>query len=140
MGDVPIVLDQFQRLLDDYEEATGDVGINDSTKKTIMMQFLPQPLCVATRDTLMAARQSFVGVSPDYLSTIIVQRCDFDEAALGGAIPMEAGAVEQEDAGSLGQRGVGPGWARKRRRIPSASAAHEPQAPARRHTWMGRVR
>ena len=40
-GDVPTVLDQFQRVLDDYEEATGDPGINDSTKKTIMMQLLP---------------------------------------------------------------------------------------------------
>ena len=37
LGDVPTVLDQFQRLLDDYEEATGDNGINDQTKKTIVM-------------------------------------------------------------------------------------------------------
>ena len=35
LGDVPIVLDQFQRILDDYEEATGDVGINDQVKKTV---------------------------------------------------------------------------------------------------------
>ena len=73
------------------------------------MQLLPQSLRVATRFTLMAARQTFVGVSAKYLSTIIVQRCDFDEAALGSAIPMEASAVEQEDSGSLGQRGVGLG-------------------------------
>ena len=109
VGDVPTVLDQFQRLLDDYEEVTNDTGINDSTKKTIIMQLLPQSLRVATRDTLMAARQTFVSVSPDYLRQIIDQRCDFDDAALGSAIPMDAGAVEQEDAGSLGQRGVGPG-------------------------------
>ena len=50
-GNVSAVLDQFQRLLDDYEEAAGDVGINDSIKKTIMMQLLPQALRVplATR-------------------------------------------------------------------------------------------
>ena len=59
-----------------------------------MMQLLPQSLRVATRDTLMAARQTFVGVSAEYLATIIVQRCDFDEAALGSAIPTEASAVE----------------------------------------------
>ena len=35
LGDVPTILDQFRRVLDDYEEATGDPGINDSTKKTI---------------------------------------------------------------------------------------------------------
>ena len=61
----------------------------------------------------MAARQTFVGVSADNLETIIVQRCEFDEAAMGSAIPMDAGAVEAavvtEDAGSMGQRGVGPG-------------------------------
>ena len=45
-GDVPIVLGQFQRVLDDNEEATGDVGINDSTNKTIMMQLLRQSLRV----------------------------------------------------------------------------------------------
>ena len=56
LGDVPIVLGRFQRILNDYEEAIGDVGINRSTKKTIMMHFLPQSLRVATRDTLMAAR------------------------------------------------------------------------------------
>ena len=114
LGDVPTVLDQFQRMLDDYEEATGDCGINDATKKTIMMQLLPQSLRVATRDTLMAARQTFVSVSPEYLRTIITQRCEFDEVALGSAIPMDAGAVAEsavltEDAGSMGQRGVGPG-------------------------------
>ena len=65
VGDVPTVLGQFQRLLDDYEEATGDSGINDSIKKTIIMQLLPEPLRVATRDTLMAARQTFLGVSID---------------------------------------------------------------------------
>ena len=56
-GDVPTVLGQFQRFLDDNEEATGDVGINDSIKTTIMMQLLPQPLRGATRDTLMATRR-----------------------------------------------------------------------------------
>ena len=33
LGDVPTVLDQFQRIMDDYEENTGDVGINDSVKR-----------------------------------------------------------------------------------------------------------
>ena len=83
LGDVPTILDQFQRVLDDYEEAAGDYGFNDATKMTIMMQLLPQSLRVATRDTLMDARQTFVSVSPDYLRTIIVQRCEFDEAAMG---------------------------------------------------------
>ena len=81
------------------------MGINDSAKKTIMMQFR-----IATRDALMAARQSFVSVSSDDIETIIVQRCEFDEAAMGTAIPMDAGGVDaHEDVGSLGQRGVGPG-------------------------------
>ena len=44
LGDVPTVLDQFQRVLHDYEEAAGDVDINDSTKKKIMMQLLPPVL------------------------------------------------------------------------------------------------
>jgi hypothetical protein len=59
----------------------------------------------------MAAQQSFKDVNPDYLKTVIVQRCEFDEAAMGSAAPMDAGAVDAavEDAGSLGQRGVGPG-------------------------------
>ena len=35
----------------------------------------------------MAARQTFVSVSAEYLETIIVQGCEFDEAALGSAIP-----------------------------------------------------
>ena len=100
-------------MLDDYEEATGDCGINDSTKKTIMMQLLPASLRVATRDTLMAARQTFVGVSAEYLGTIIVQRCEFDEAAMGSAIPMDAGGVgtqgASDEAASLGQLGVGLG-------------------------------
>ena len=111
LGDVPTVLDKFRRVLDDYEEATGDCGINDSTKKTIMMQLLPASLRVATRDTLMAARQTFVGVSAEYLETIIVQRCEFDEAAMGSAIPMDAGGVDtgNDEAESLGQHGVGPG-------------------------------
>ena len=110
--DVPTILDQFRRVLDDYEEATGECGINDSTKKTIMMQFLPASLKIATRDTLMAARQTFVGVSAEYLETIIVQRCEFDEVAMGSAVPMEAGAVADDDAGSLGHKGVGPGLGR----------------------------
>ena len=74
-----------------------------------MMQLLPQSLRVATRDTLMATRQTFVSVSRDYLATIIVQRCDFDEAAMGRAIPIDSGGVDaQDDAGSFGQRSVGP--------------------------------
>ena len=89
------------------------MGINDSTKKTIMMQLLLPALRVATRDTLMAARQTFTQVFPEYLETIIVQRCEFDEAAMGSAIPMEAGSVDthaaHDEAGSLGARGVGPG-------------------------------
>jgi len=111
LGDVPTVLDQFRRVLDDYEEATGDCGINDSTKKTIMMQLLPASLRVAIRATRMVARQTFVGVSAEYLETIIVQRCEFDEAAMGSAIPMDAGGVDtgNDEAASLGQRGVGPG-------------------------------
>ena len=51
LGDVPTVLDQFRRVLDDYDEVTGECGINDSIKKTIMMQFLPPSLKIATRDT-----------------------------------------------------------------------------------------
>ena len=86
LGDVPTVLNQFRLVLADYEEATGDPGV-----KTIMMQLLPASLKIATRDTLMAARQTFVGVSADYLQTIIEQRCEFDEAAVGSAIPMDAG-------------------------------------------------
>ena len=114
LGDVPMVLDQFQRIMDDYEENTGDVGIKDSAKKTIMMQLLSPSLKVATRDALMAARTDFKEVSPDYLRTVIVQRCEFEEASMGSAIPMDlAGAWETaavaEDAGLLGQRGVGPG-------------------------------
>ena len=58
----------------------------------------------------MAAHQTFVSVSAEYLETIILQRCEFDEAALGSAIPMDAGSVDaHDDAGPLGQRGVGPG-------------------------------
>ena len=113
VGDVPTVLDQFQRVLDDFDEATGEPGINDSTKKTIMMQLLPPALRVATRDTLKFARQTFTGVFADYLQTNIVQRGEVDEAAMGSAIPMDAGIVDAaaaaDDAGSLGQRGVWPG-------------------------------
>ena len=143
VGDVPTVLDQFQRMLDDYGEATVDCGINDATKKTIMMQLLPQPLRVATRDTLMAARQTFVSVSPDYLRNIITQCCEFDEAALGGAIPMDARAVEAavvtEDAGSMCRRAVGPGpW--QRWCPPRACCPHCTQAAACRHAWLGKVR
>ena len=56
LGDVPTVLDQFQRIMDDYEEATEDVRINDSVKKTILIQLFLSSLKIATRDTLMAAR------------------------------------------------------------------------------------
>ena len=129
LGDVPTVLDQFRRVLDDYEENSGDEGSNDSTKKTIMMQLLPPALRVATRDTLMAARQTFTQVSPEYLETIIVQRCEFDEAAMGSTIPMEAGEVDtqatHDDAGSFGARGVGPG-------LGTGGAYRAPAAPTAR--------
>ena len=110
-ADVEAKLNKFERALEDYEEATGECGINDSTKKTIMMQLLPRDLQKATRDTLMAAQQQMASVTPEYLSTIIVQRCEFDEQAMGSAVPMDLGAVDTEvdDAGSLGQRGVGTG-------------------------------
>ena len=39
-----------------------------------MMHLQPLSVRVATRGTLMAARQTFVGVSPEYFATIIVQR------------------------------------------------------------------
>ena len=130
VGDVLTVLDQFQRLLHDYEEPTGECGISDSTKKTIMMQLLPPALWVATPDTLLAARQTFVGVSPDYLASIIVQRCEFDEAAMGNAIPIDAGLVDAaaaaDDAGSLGQRGVEPGLGKG-------------GAASQLHPWVGEV-
>ena len=76
-----------------------------------MMQSCPPALRTATRDTLMAARQTMTAVSPEYLATIVTQRCEFDEAAMGSAIQMDAGGVDAaaDDAGSLGQRGVGPG-------------------------------
>ena len=84
-----------------------------ATRDTLISQFklLPPSLKTATRDTLMAAQQSFKDVNPEYLKTVIVQRCEFDQAEMGSAIPMDAGAVDAavEDAGSLGQRGVGPG-------------------------------
>ena len=50
-------------------------------------------------------------VTPEYLSSIIVQRCEFDDAAMDIAVPVDAGAVEAaiDDAGSLGLRGVRPG-------------------------------
>ena len=116
LGNVSTVLDKFQGVLDDYEEAAGDVGINDQVKKTIMMQLLPPSLKTATCDTLMAAHQTFKGVTPEYLSTITVQRCESDEATMGTAVTMDAGAVEAatDDAGSLGQRGVGPGLGKGR--------------------------
>ena len=111
LGNFSTVLDKFQRVLDDYEEAAGDVGINDQVKKTIMMQLLPPSLKTATCDTLMAAHQTFTDVTPESPSTIIVRRCEFNEAAMGIAVPMDAGAVEvaTDNAGSLRQRAVGPG-------------------------------
>ena len=45
-------------------QATGDAGNNDITKKTIMMQLLPREFQKATRDTLMAARQTMAAASP----------------------------------------------------------------------------
>ena len=119
-------------MLDDYEESIGDCGINNTKKKTIMMQLLPQALRVATRDTLMAARQRFVGVSPDYLRTIITQGGEFDEAAMGSAVPMDAGAVETaaDDAGSMCQRGLGPG-------LGKGGARHAPMAPTARRLPPG---
>lgn len=76
-----------------------------------MMQLLAPSLKTATRETLMAARPTFNGVSPDYPRTIIGQRCESDEVSMGSPVPMDAGAVDTaaNDAGSLGQRGVGPG-------------------------------
>ena len=62
-----------------------------------MMQLLPSSLNIAIRYTLMAARQTFVGVSADYHGTIIVQRCEFYEALMGSAIPMDAGGVDAQD-------------------------------------------
>ena len=81
-----------------------------------MMQLLPPSLKTATRDTLMVAHQTLKDVKPDYLSTIIVQRCEFDEAAMDTAVPMDAGAVKAatDDAGALGQRGAGPGLGKGR--------------------------
>ena len=64
VADVPTVLDSFERILDDYEEATGQEAVNEGTKKTIMMQLLPTDLQRATRDTLMAARQTMKEVTP----------------------------------------------------------------------------
>ena len=84
-----------------------------------MTQILPRELKKASRDTLMAAWQMMAQVSPDYLSTIIVQRCEFDEASMESAIPVDAaGAVKSgdDDAGSLGQRGVGLGLGKGRGR------------------------
>ena len=77
----------------------------------------------------MAACQTVAGVSPDYLETIIVQRCEFDVAAMGSAIPMDAGGVDthcaHDDAGPLGHDGVGPGLGK--------GGAHEaPLAPTAR--------
>ena len=87
MADVPTALDVFDRVLDDYEEATGDVAVNDATKKTIMMQLWPPALRKATRDTIMAAQKTMKSASSDYLHAIIVQRCEFDDAALEAALP-----------------------------------------------------
>ena len=79
-----------------------------------MMQLLPPSLTTATRDTLMAAHTTFKEVISDYLRTVIVQCCKFDEAFTVATIPMDAGAVEtaSDDAGALGQRGVGSGLGR----------------------------
>ena len=75
----------------------------------------------------MAARQTFVGVSAEYLETIIVQRCEFVEAAMGSAIPVDAGGVDThsaaDEAGSLGQRGVEPASAM------AAPTRHQPRPP-----------
>ena len=139
LGDVPTVLDQFQRVLDDYEEATGDNGINDQTKKTIMMQLLPAPLKTATRDTLMAARTIVKEVTPDYLATVICQRCEFDEAAMGSAIPMDAGAVGDspggDNAGSMGARGVGPGFGKGRPPVNPPPVTRRPLPPGGTLGW-----
>ena len=110
IGDVPTVLDKFGRVLDDYEEATGEPAVNDATRKTIMMQLLPKKLQQTTRDTLMAAMRvgtSHNSVSSSYLATIIIQRCEYDDGDI--AVPMDAGPADEEEAGSLGQRAVGPG-------------------------------
>ena len=70
--------------LEDYEEATGQPGINDSTKRAIMMQVLPPELGIAVRNTVMAAQKTMATVTPDYLYTVIQQRCEFDETVGAG--------------------------------------------------------
>ena len=76
--------------MDDYEEATGECGINDSTKNIIMMQLLPASLKVAIRDILWRRTRHLLACpQTEYLETIIVQRCEFDEFAMGSAIPTE---------------------------------------------------
>ena len=120
LRDDPGVFDHFEKLHDDYK-ATGDVGINDHTRKIIIMQILPKELQKATRDTLMAARQSIAQAMPAYLTTIIKQRCEFDELVMGSGLPMDAGGREVvEDAGSLGQ-GLAWLWA--------SAAAEEVEQP-----------
>ena len=57
---------------------------------------------------------------------------------MGSSIPMDAGAVETavaEDAGSLGQRGVGPGLGKG-----GPPRAHRPQVASWRHSRLGEVR
>ena len=95
IADVPFILNEFEQALEEYAEATGTEGINEDTKKTIMMQICPPELREATRDTIMAAQKTQQTISANYLTTIPKQRCEFDDAALGEAVLMDAGHVEE---------------------------------------------
>ena len=129
VADVPQALDQFERAMDDYHDVTGEEGINEGTRKTIMMQLLPAALVKATLDTVQAMQKDIKTISWTLLSTTICQRCEFDEAAMGSAVPMEFNAVgdeEREDAGSLRQRAVGPGLGKG-----GGGGGHVPGPPTR---------
>ena len=147
IGEVPTVLDKFERVLDDYEEATGEPAVNDATRKTIMMQLLPKKLQQTTRDTLMAAMRvgtSHASVTASYLATIIIQRCEYDDGDV--VVPMDAGAAdEEEDAGSMGQRAVGPGAGKGGGKGGGKNSWAAPlpptceKLPPGGHAWMGQV-
>ena len=109
ISEVPFILNEFERALEEYTEATGTEGINEATKKTIMIQICPPELRKGVRDTIMAAQKTQHSITSIYLHTIIKQRCEFDDAAMGEAVPMDANQVDEDDAWSLGQRAVGPG-------------------------------
>ena len=136
--DVPSVLDQFQKLLDDYEEVTGDCGINDSTKKTIIMQLLPQSLRVATRDTLMAARQTFVSVSPTTSPPSSSSGATSTTQRSGARSRWRPAPSSKKMPVPLASAVSGLGLAKAR--LPSATATHRPQAASGLHIGMGEVR